>query len=391
LLDFKARDSRRDTMMRIKRSAATILSLILVGAALPVATLAQSDGGGRPRRSVRDFDRAYQIGFDGGYRKGFELGVNDARSGNRHDVTNTKDYNRADDQYNNSVGNRNEFRIGYQAGFEKGYDDALMGRQYGAKGNESRVAVAGNDPNGANAPVLQRGDNTSDPVDSDPGAAGPDPASPAPAVYDSGQRRVNYDTALVIELESPITTRHSKAGDRFTARVLEPSAYADATVEGYLSKVVVPGRVQGKGEIVMTFQRIVFPDGYAEPLEAQVEKVIGYPAGTPSAGKRGPLNQAPWDWGRKQDRNDEIDANAGDEGQIQGQSSKKRDIGTVGGGAVAGAILGGILGGGGGAALGAAIGAAAGGGVVATSKGHHIDLEPGAQIQIRTGQPVRAQ
>jgi hypothetical protein len=383
-------------MSGIKRAAATVLALVLAGAAMPIASYAQDGSSGRPRRSVREFDQAYQIGFDSGYRKGFELGANDARSGNRHEVTNSKEYNRADDEYNKSVGNRNDFRMGYQAGFEKGYDDALMGRQYGAKAGEARVAVPNTTESGA--PVLNRGDEAGAPPDPDMGANAPDPTmttpdpnAPDPAVYNSGQRRVNYDTSLVVELETPVTTRHSKAGDRFTARVVDPQGYADARVEGYLAKVVAPGRVQGKGEIVMTFQRIVFPDGYAEPLEAQVEKVLGYPAGTPSAGKRGPLNQAPWDWGRKQDRNAEVDANASDEGKIEGESSKKRDVGTIGGGAVAGAILGGILGGGGGAALGAAIGAAAGGGVVAGSKGHHIDLEPGAQLRIRTGQPVRTQ
>jgi hypothetical protein len=385
-------------MIATKRTAATLMALVLAGTVLPAAAQAQDSGSGRPRRSVQTFDKAAQIGFDTGYRKGYELGVGDSRTGKRHDVTNTKNYNRADDEYNSSVGNRNEFRIGYQAGFEKGYDDALVGRQYGARAGENRVPVADAGGSGE-GPVLKRDESdtqtASDPAYSEPNAtdpaAGPDPSaqSPDPAVYSSGQRRVNYDTSLVVELETPVTTRHSKAGDRFSARVLEPQAYSDARVEGYLSKVVPPGRTQGKGEVVMTFQRIVFPDGYAEPLDAQVEQVLGYPSGTPSAGKRGPLNRAPWDWGRKQDRNDEIDAKTGDEGQIEGQSSKKRDVGTVGGGAVAGAILGGILGGGGGAAIGAAIGAAAGGGVVAASKGHHIDLEPGAQIRIRTGQSVK--
>jgi hypothetical protein len=202
---------------------------------------------------------------------------------------------------------------------------------------------------------------------------------------------VNYDTSLVVELETPVTTRHSKAGDRFSGRVLEPQSYAGARVEGYLSKVTPPGRLSGKGEVTMTFQRIVFPDGYAEPLEAQVEQVLGYPQGTPAAGKRGVLNRKPWEYGKKQDRNDEIDARAGDEGQIEGESSKKDDVATVGSGAAAGALLGVILGGGKGAAIGAAIGAAAGGGVVASSKGNHIDLEPGVQLRVRTGRPARAQ
>jgi hypothetical protein len=386
-------------MRLMKRTAATVIALVFVGAALPTSGRAQDPSSGRPRRSVQTFDKAYQIGFDTGYRKGYELGVDDSRSGDRHEVKNTKEYNRADDQYNSTIGNRDEFRVGYQAGFEKGYDDALMGRQYGAKPGEKPEAVASSESSRkGDGPVLKRSDDPAASSDADAGQypdpnapANPDPASQSadPAVYSSGQRRVSYDTSLVVELDTPVTTRYSKAGDRFTARVVDPQVYSDARVEGYLSKVVAPGRVQGKGEVVMTFQRIVFPDGYAEPLEAQVEQVLGYPSGTPSAGKKGPLNRAPWDWGRKQDRNDEIDAKAGDEGQIEGESSTKRDAGTIGGGAVAGAILGGILGGGSGAALGAVLGGAAGGGVVATSKGHHIDLEPGVQIRIRTAQSIK--
>src|SRR5262249_4739124 len=113
------------------------------------------------------------------------------------------------------------------------------------------------------------------------------------------------------------------------------------------------------------------------------EEIIGYPNGTPSSGKRTVLSKG------GSDKNDEIDATVGDEGQIEGTNSKKRDVATVGTGAVVGAVIGGILGGGSGAAVGGAVGGAAGGGVVAATKGHEIDLDPGAQLRIRTGHPAR--
>jgi hypothetical protein len=152
-----------------------------------------------------------------------------------------------------------------------------------------------------------------------------------------------------------------------------------------VGKITEPGRVDGRGEIVLVFQGVTFPDGYEEAIEAQVEEIIGYPNGQyPSAGSK-----KPWELGKKGDRNSDIDATVDDEGRIEGTKSTGRDAATVGAGAVAGAILGGILGGGGGAAAGAAVGGAAGGGVVAATKGHQIDLEPGCQLRIRTGRSAR--
>jgi hypothetical protein len=123
-------------------------------------------------------------------------------------------------------------------------------------------------------------------------------------------------------------------------------------------------------------------------MQAKVEEVVGYPSGRPRAGNRGPLDRAPWDWGKGRNDRDDVDAQAGDEGQIEGGGSQGRDAAVVGGGAAVGAVIGGVLGGGGGAAVGAAIGAATGGGIVASTRGNDIELEPGTQLRIRTGQGV---
>jgi hypothetical protein len=196
---------------------------------------------------------------------------------------------------------------------------------------------------------------------------------------------------MLIELDTPITTRYSQEGDRFSARVLEPSSYSGARVEGYIGKIKRPGKLSGKGEIVLVFQEMTFPDGFSEPMAAQVEEVIGYPRGVPRAGNRGPLSRAPWDWGKnkKDDRNDDIDAQAGDEGQIEGEGSRGRDAAVIGGSTAAGAVIGTVIGGGAGTAVGAVIGAVAGGGIVSGTRGHEIDLEPGAQLRIRTGQGTK--
>ena len=382
-------------MKRTKRAAGILLALLLGATALPATGLAQDAGASRPRRSVQNYDRAYEVGFDAGYRKGYGMGVADQRDGKRREVTTIREYNRAVDIYNKDIGDKQQFTLGYQAGFEKGYGDAYEGRQYGARPGETRVAIPSDQGSG---PVLQRGGQASGDQGYDPNAQPPDPnaqpsdpsaQAPDPGANASGPLRVSFDTSLVIELDTPITTRYSAAGDHFQAHVVEPQPYAGARVEGHISSLTRPGKVKGQGEIILAFERIIFADGYEEPLQAQVERIIGYPNGSAAPGRTDPVSRAPWDWGKKRDRNDDIDAQVDSEGRIEGQDSKKRDAATVGGGAAAGAVLGGILGGGSGAVLGGVLGGAAGGGAVAATKGADIDLEPGAQLQIRTGRQAR--
>lgn len=386
----------------------SLAALVLLGAA-PVASRAQIIE--RPRRASTSYDRTYQLGYDEGYRSGYDNGNDDRLDGRHRQPTDFKEYRRGDDGYSDRIGSRDQYKLGYRSGFEQGYDDGLTGRQYGARPGQDRVVVPQSGQGSAGrGPVLQRR-GSYDPYpgqgqgrgrgkrNRDPYGGGPN-SNPYPNSYPSqypggspsgypGQR-VGYNASMVIELETPITTKYSQEGDRFSARVVEPSAYYGARVDGYIGRLERPGKVSGKGEVVLVFQQIVFPDGYAEPMQAQVEEVLGYARGVPSTRRNGPMNSAPWDWGKnKKDRNDDINAQAGDEGQIEGEGSKGRDAAVVGGGAAVGAVIGSVIGGGSGAAIGAAIGAATGGGVVASTRGSEIDLEPGAQLRIRTGQGVR--
>ena len=360
-------------MKRVRTIAGVALALLVLSGVAPLVASAQFNQ--RPRRAVGSYDRAYQIGFDEGYRRGYDEGRDDAARGRTRNPNDFKEYRRADDGYNDRVGDRDRYRIGFRGGFEQGYDDAVYGRQYGARPGQSRVDARRQ----AGGPVLGRG-----------GQGGyRDPYGRAPnGAYGNGgyaNSRMGYNQSLVIELQTPITTRQSQEGDRFSAIVVEPQSFYGARVEGYIGKLEKPGRVAGKAEMVLVFQEIVWPDGYTEPMQAQVEEVLGYQRGTPRPGG-GIFNRAPWERGKNDDRNDDIDAKAGDEGEIEGESSRGRDTAVVGGGAAIGAVIGGVVGGGGGAAIGAAIGAATGGTVVAGTRGHHIDLEPGAQLRIRTGQ-----
>jgi outer membrane lipoprotein SlyB len=77
-----------------------------------------------------------------------------------------------------------------------------------------------------------------------------------------------------------------------------------------------------------------------------------------------------------------------EEGQVEGEGSKKRDAATIGAGAGIGAVIGAIAGGGKGAAIGAGAGAAAGTGVVLATRGKDAELKRGSELAIQLDRPL---
>lgn len=163
-------------------------------------------------------------------------------------------------------------------------------------------------------------------------------------------------TEMKIRLENEIDTKESKDGDRFTARVLTPSRYADATIEGHIAKINKSGKLTGKTELALSFDRIRLKNGQSAVVGAQVVKVYG------------------------EDSAKEVD----EEGNVKSGSKGKTTAVRTGGGAALGAIIGGIAGGGKGAAIGAGIGAAAGAGSTYIQGSNKVKLESGTEILIKT-------
>lgn len=163
-------------------------------------------------------------------------------------------------------------------------------------------------------------------------------------------------TEMKIRLEDAIDTKESKDGDRFSAIVLTPSRYADATVEGHIAKIDKSGKLSGKTELSLSFDRIKLKSGETIPMAAQVVRVYG------------------------EDSVKEVD----EEGNVKSGSKGKTTAVRTGGGAAVGAIIGGVAGGGKGAAIGAAIGAAAGAGSTYIQGSNKVKLEPGTEILIKT-------
>jgi hypothetical protein len=189
-----------------------------------------------------------------------------------------------------------------------------------------------------------------------------EPTAPAPprgggAGAGAGIGVIPAGTVLTARLNTPLGSRTSRQGDRFTVTVSGPGPYSGAVLDGMVARVGTGG---GRNELIFDFDRIRMRDGRT----ADFEGVLTY-ARTPE----GRVIQV--------DREGDVHAGASRTGQ------------TVTGGAVGatiGAIIGAIANGGKGAAIGAAIGAGAGAGT-AYAVGSDLDLPRGTEFQI-ISQPI---
>jgi hypothetical protein len=168
--------------------------------------------------------------------------------------------------------------------------------------------------------------------------------------------RIPAGTEIKIRLDNEIDTKESRDGDQFTAVVLSPRRYADATIEGHIARINKSGKVTGKTELALSFDRIILANGQRGRMAAQVVRVYG------------------------EDSVKSVD----EEGNIQSGSRGKTTAVRAAGGGALGAIIGGIAGGGKGAAIGAAIGAGAGAGSTAIQGSSKVKLDRGTEILIRT-------
>lgn len=395
-------------MNRISRrlTLPLIAALLLVGT--PMSALSQNSG--RSRQVAASAD-SYNQGFNEGYRVGAEKGAKSLQTGKRRNPSDFK-------QINGGASGDQQFEQGFRDGFTQGYEDASsnassssvstrwQGNGYpgygGTPSNGPVVLSRGRGPADQPPPTVSGRQNgptigaypSGPPVLQRPNSQGYGYPNgnryPGVGGYGRGRQygnvaaypgagRIGYNTSLVIETTTPLSSKYSHEGEHFSAIVVSPGQLAGSRVEGIIGRIERPGRVAGNAEIFLIFQGIIFPDGYAEPMQAQVTDVIGY---------RGGSGGGPWGWnGSNTNGNNDVNAKAGDEGQIEAKSSHGRDIAIIGTSTAAGAVLGRVLGPG--TWIGAAIGAAAGGGIVALNRGRDIELNPGTQLQILTGQGVR--
>jgi hypothetical protein len=159
-------------------------------------------------------------------------------------------------------------------------------------------------------------------------------------------------TNLKVRLEDTLSSKESRAGDKFTATVLDPVRFNEATVRGHIRSIVKSGKIKGRTTMNLAFDSITLADGRTETLHGYVTRVY--------------------------DSNARSDEEGGVQSEGRGRQTIKR--GAIGG--TAGAIIGAIAGGGKGAAIGLILGGGAGAGSLAIGGSKELKLEAGTEMLV---------
>jgi hypothetical protein len=165
---------------------------------------------------------------------------------------------------------------------------------------------------------------------------------------------VPVGTSLKVRLNETLSSKESRAGDRFTATVMDPVRFNEATLHGHISSINKSGRIKGRTTMNLAFDSIDLPEGRHGVVHGYVTSVYGTNS-----------------------------AKADQEGGVQSGSRGNQTLKRAGIGAGAGAIIGAIAGGGKGAAIGLIIGGAGGAGSVAIQGSKELKLESGTEMLVR--------
>ncbi|HEV3038862.1 MAG TPA: hypothetical protein VHA33_13885 [Candidatus Angelobacter sp.] len=181
--------------------------------------------------------------------------------------------------------------------------------------------------------------------------------------------QVPAGTEIHATLDTPLSTKTSKPGDRFTATVAQPIRGSNGSVipagshiEGEVSEAEQGKAVavlRGKGKLNLRFRDLILPNGQMLPLTATLVSVHS--------------------------TNGKDSKNADQEGQVESGTRGRdvaKDVGIGAGiGTIAGLIFGGPL-------KGLAIGAMAGGGYVLATKGKEVNLPAETGMVLKLDQPL---
>jgi hypothetical protein len=172
------------------------------------------------------------------------------------------------------------------------------------------------------------------------------------------------DQTIRVRIDSELSSRTARVGDRFSTTTVEP-VYADGAevipagskVWGRVSSVKRAER-RSPGTISVNFYTVELPNGAKHAINGSLSSL-----------------QAD-------------DVNADNESTVQGRSNQKRDIVFIGGGAATGAIIGAIAGGGKGAGIGAIIGGALGTGGRLYEKEQQAVVKSGTEFGVSLNRSV---
>lgn len=183
---------------------------------------------------------------------------------------------------------------------------------------------------------------------------------PVPATPRAGNYIIPNGVVISGILENEINTKVSQNNDRFRMTVQTPDEFRGATIEGYITNVNRSGKITGRSNVTLNFEKITLRNGQTYDFAGNVQSVAD------TSGKNIPVDN---------------------EGTIKGDNQTKQTAkrGGIGGGI--GAVIGAIAGGGKGAVIGAIIGAGGGAGTVAVQGESDIQLRQGTTITVQSSSP----
>ena len=181
------------------------------------------------------------------------------------------------------------------------------------------------------------------------------------------QVRIPSGTVLPLVLHNGISTRSAKTGDPVYFETLFPvmiegrvAIPAGSYVSGEVTESVRPGRVKGRGQLMIKLNTLILPNAYMVNLNAS-------PKDASTGG------------------NETVDS----EGKVIGDSDKGSDVGTIAKTTAAGAGIGSIATRSGtGAAIGAGAGAAAGLIAVLLTRGPEAEMPRGTTVNVSLNRPI---
>ncbi|MEQ1763724.1 MAG: hypothetical protein ABL984_11330 [Pyrinomonadaceae bacterium] len=313
---------------------------------------------------------AIQRGYRTGYSDGYMAGYRDIIDGSEKGYTRHNEYDKADRAFNKDYGSLEDYKDGYRQGFESGYETGFEKKSFDAAipVNIARRGTAQAKPivtepvkETVASPVIENQTTATTPViEAPPTTSEPQRAAIQKVAYvasDDPMIIIPRDTEIILELDEAMDTERSREGDKFTAKVVSPVELAGARIEGHVDKVIKPGRIKRRSEMLLSFDRLVVTERRWTNFDAILTEVL-------------PV---------KGDNVKTVD----DEGTAIGKSSIKSDSLKIGVTTGTGAAIG-LFGGPVGMAVGAGVGAAFGVGAVVIDRGKHIKLNQAQQLRIKT-------
>ncbi len=188
------------------------------------------------------------------------------------------------------------------------------------------------------------------------------PTAPAQVEAASRQITIPAGTKVLLQLKSPIDTKHARPGDGVYCQTSFPVTQdnvvvipAGTYVKGEIAEVRRAGRVKGRAEVLFDFNTMIFPGGYTVDLPGALEDIPGA------------INHSVTD----------------KEGTVKADSQKGKDAGTVAKAGATGAVVGAVVGRSyKDAGIGGGIGAAVGLAQVLLTRGQDVRIEQGTSLEM---------